>query len=539
MDLAERENRAREELLRTEQDMEELNRIGVALSSQRDLASLLNLILEKVRAITSADAGSLYLVEQTPDGQRRLRFKVTQNDSCEFPFQEFAMPLSETSLAGYVALHGAAVSIEDAYRLPADDPSTPYSFNAQYDERTGYRTRSVLALPMKNAKGEVLGVLQLINCKRDRAARLVTVKDVDREVIVFPPRAIRLASSLASQAAVAYENSRLYQDIEALFEGFVDASITAIEQRDPTTSGHSQRVSLMTVSLAGIVDQVDSGPYAAVRFTPEQMKEIRYAALLHDFGKVAVREEVLVKAKKLYPAQLEILQSRFDYARKDLEAHLHRQKLELVLAQGDSASPAEMARLEEEYRQKLRELDAHFQFILAANEPTVLPVGPTKSLAEIARETFRDPRGVECPLLSPEEVRFLSIPQGSLDEGERLQIESHVTHSFNFLLRIPWTRELKEIPWIARAHHEKLNGTGYPHRLTAPDIPLQAKIMTICDIYDALFVADRPYKRSVPEQRALEILDMSVRDHELDADLFRLFVDAHIYRLIQKRAGES
>jgi HD-GYP domain-containing protein (c-di-GMP phosphodiesterase class II) len=534
IELAQRERQAREELARAEQDMEELNRIGVALSAQHELGALLALIVEKARSITSADAGSLYLVEESPEGRPQLRFKVTQNDSCPFPFQEFAMAISETSMAGYVALRGQAVQVDDAYEVE-QTAERPYRFNPEFDQRSGYRTRSMLSLPMKNAKGEVLGVLQLINCKRDRAVRLTSTEIVEREVQPFPERAVRLASSLASQAAVAYENSRLYQDIEALFEGFVHAAVTAIEQRDPTTSGHSLRVSTMTVSLAEVVDRAGAGPYAGVRFTPEQMKEIRYAALLHDFGKVAVREEVLVKAKKLYPAQLDILRYRFDYARKELEAHTEREKLELVRAHEGRVPEAELERLEAEYQGKLEELENHYNFVLAANEPTVLPAGQFDRLVEIARQTYRDPRGGEHPLLTPDEVRYLSIPQGSLDDEERKQIESHVVHSFNFLMRIPWTREFKGIPWIARAHHEKLNGTGYPYRLTEPEIPVQAKIMTICDIFDALYAADRPYKKSVAADRALEILEMSVRDHELDSHLFQMFVEARVFQLIQKK----
>jgi hypothetical protein len=197
---------------------------------------------------------------------------------------------------------------------------------------------------------------------------------------------------------------------------------------------------------------------------------------------------------------------------------------------------SELERLEAEFRRKLEELEAHYNFIVAANEPTVLPEGQFDRLAVIARETYRDPRGGEHQLLTPDEVRYLSIPKGSLDDEERRQIESHVVHSFNFLMRIPWTREIRGIPWIARAHHEKLNGTGYPYRLTENEIPVQAKIMTICDIFDALYAADRPYKKAVPAERALEILDMSVRDQELDPHLFQMFVEARVFQLIQKRA---
>jgi HD-GYP domain-containing protein (c-di-GMP phosphodiesterase class II) len=535
IELTERERGAREDLARAERETEELNRIGVALSETHDVSVLLQLILAKAREITGADAGSLYLVEETrgeANGsaaeEPRLRFKLTQNDSRQFPFTEYLLPIREDSMAGYSALRGEVIAIDDAYRVARD---RPYRLNLRYDEETGYRTKSILTLPMKNGRGEVLGVLQLINCKRNREAKLLTAEDVKREAQPFPQRAIRMALSLASQAAVAYENSKLYQDIETLFEGFVQAAVTAIEQRDPTTSGHSHRVSTMTVGLAQIVDRASTGPYADTRFTPEQMKEIRYAALLHDFGKVGVREEVLVKAKKLYPAQISVLQNRFDYVRKDLEARTEKKKFRAVLESQREEALSEVERLDHDLERRLAELDEAFGVIQLANEPTLMPAGKFDRLFEIARLSYRDPRGAEHPLLTPDEVRFLSIPRGSLDSSEREQIESHVVHSFNFLMQIPWTKEIRHIPSIARAHHEKLDGSGYPNRLKGVEIPVQARMMTICDIFDALSAADRPYKKAVPAERALAILESAVRESELDPELFKLFLDAKVFQL--------
>jgi HD-GYP domain-containing protein (c-di-GMP phosphodiesterase class II) len=540
VDVNQRERAVREDLNRAEKEREELNRIGVALSSTHDVGALLEMILGKTREITAADAGSLYVVETAPreNGgsgklERRLRFKLTQNDSKQFLFAEYTLPISEDSLAGYAALHGEVIALDDAYAIPA---GCPYRFNARYDRETGYHTRSLLTVPMKNPRGEVTGVVQLLNCKRNPSARLLTETDLDREAQPFPPHAVRLAESLASQAAVAYENGRLYQDIEALFEGFVQAAVTAIEQRDPTTSGHSLRVSRMTVGLAEIVDRSETGPYRGTHFTRDQMKEIRYAALLHDFGKVGVREEVLVKAKKLYPVQLEVIQSRFDYARKELEARYEREKFQALLESKRDEALRTVARLDQEFRRRTEELDDAFAAIAEANEPTVLPSEKFERLFEIARRSYRDPRGSERPLLSADEVRFLSIPRGSLDPGERQQIESHVLHSFHFLMQIPWTREIREIPDIARAHHEKMNGTGYPYRLKGQEIPLQARMMTICDIFDALAAADRPYKRAVSPDHALDILKESVQRNELDAEVFELFLQGRIYELDHIRA---
>jgi HD-GYP domain-containing protein (c-di-GMP phosphodiesterase class II) len=538
MELQAKQEKAFVDLARTEREMEQLHEIGIALSATRDANAVLELILTKAREITGADAGSIYLIEEkraegemNGDVQQFLRFKMSQNDSVELPKREMVMPISESSIAGFVGMHGTVINLHDAYHVP---PSAPYHLNEQVDRELGYRTRSLLTLPMKNAKGEVLGVLQLINCKKNPKTKLTRPEMVARQVQPFSVRLVQFALSLASQAAVSYENSKLYQDIETLFEGFVQASVTAIEQRDPTTSGHSHRVSDMTCGLAEAVDRTPGGAYGDVRFTTEQMKEIRYAALLHDFGKVAVREEVLVKAKKLYPGQLETVQTRFDYAKMELEARYEKKKFDLVLRHGTEGAHQEIAELARELRLKVEELADAFRFVSKANEPTVMPEGNFERLISIGKLSFPNPRGGELALLTPEEIRFLSIPKGSLDNSERLQIESHVVHSFNFLMQIPWTREIRGIPAIARAHHEKLNGTGYPRQLKSEQIPVQAKIMTVCDIFDALSAADRPYKKAVSPERALEILELSVRDNELDPVLFQLFVDAKIYQLLHK-----
>ena len=534
IELAERERVSREALEDAEREREQLNEIGVALSSQRDIQALLNLILAKAREITRADAGSLYLIEDQGEGKRHLRFMLTQNDSVEFPFKEFILPLAEDSMAGYTALRGEVLNFADAHSLP---PELPFHFNDRYDRESGYRTRSLLTLPMRNAKSEVLGVLQLINSKRNPVERLRSEADVAKQVQPFHPRSVRLALSLASQAAVAYENRKLYNDIQTLFEGFVSAAVTAIEQRDPTTSGHSLRVATYTEGLAAIVDRTESGPYGAARFDPEQMKEIRYAALLHDFGKVGVREDVLVKAKKLYPLQMDLVKQRFDYIRKEMEANMVRRKLQVFLERDRGDALAEIARLSEDFDQRVARLQDYFDFVREVNEPTLMEQGEFRKLREIAQQYFVDTAGVEKPYLNSDEMRLLSIPRGSLDASERQQIESHVIHTFNFLSQIPWTKELQRVPQIARAHHEKLNGQGYPYKLRGDEIPLPTKMMTICDIFDALTAADRPYKRAVPIDRALDILDDCVRANEIDSDLFRLFRESKVYERVMPPAA--
>jgi HD-GYP domain-containing protein (c-di-GMP phosphodiesterase class II) len=511
-------------------ELETLNKIGVALSTERNPDALLELILTKSREITGCDAGSLYLVEEITEGAKHLVFKLTQSDSHSVPFRQFTLPIDTRSIAGYAAATGNILNIKDAYRIR----NLPFRVNRDFDQKFGYRTKSMLTVPMKNQKDEVIGVLQLINAKRNPAVRLATRQIVHREVIPFSERSQELASSLASQAAVALENSLLYREIENLFEGFVKASVLAIESRDPTTFGHSERVAKLTVGLAEAVDRSDTGPYRDIHFTLQDIREIRYASILHDFGKVGVREEVLVKAKKLYPSQIEFINKRFQYIRKVLELDALRKKLDHVLTNGNQNYEPFFAEIESAENRELQQLDEFFSHVLQANEPTVLPVKTSEKLVETAGWTFQDPSGPTEPLLTAEELRFLTIPKGSLDPEERVQIESHVIHSFRFLSQIPWTKELKRIPLIAKAHHEKLDGSGYPYHMKAEEIPFQAKMMTISDIFDALTARDRPYKRAVPIERALDIIGQEVKSQLLEPTLFQLFVDAKIFQITAK-----
>jgi HD-GYP domain-containing protein (c-di-GMP phosphodiesterase class II) len=519
--------RARSEAANRSREIGELTRIGVALGTERDLKTLLELILTQARRITTSDAGSLYLVETGDQGQKRLRFRITQTYSKpDAPFVEFTIPVDRSSLAGYTAVTGEPLVIDDAYFLP---PDVEYSINRSFDERHGYRTKSMLVLPMKDHKEEVIGVLQLINRKRHAEAVLAAPADVEHQVVPYSRRTVELVTALAGQAAVAIENSRLYEEIERLFEGFVKAAVHAIEQRDPTTFGHSGRVANMTVGLASVVDRAEDGAYRAVTFTREQIKEIRYAGLLHDFGKVGVREQVLIKAKKLYPLHLDLIRQRHHFVKRTAEREFWRKRAEFLESHDRKDYAPFLRALEEEHAREMVALDGFLDAVLSANEPTVLPTGRFEALLQVARRTYEDPTGRPHPYLTEEEMRYLTIPKGSLDETERLEIESHVTHTYRFLQQIPWTRELQDIPMIAYGHHEKLDGKGYPRRVTGEAIPIQTRMMTISDIYDALSAADRPYKAAVAPARALDIMADEVRAGQLDQELFRLFVDGKVF----------
>lgn len=507
-------------------ELREVSEVGIALSAERDHSVLLTTILTKARELSRSDAGSLYLLDEVDD-QKVLRWTLAQNDSIDVgSFEEKILPITRRSLAGYVALTGETLVIDDAYNLPAD---AEYTINRSFDEENHYLTRSMLVFPMTNHVGELIGVLQLINRKRQGAPSRLTAVNVPQEVISFDRDTIELMRSLAGQAAVSVENNLLYESIERLFEGFVTAAVTAIEQRDPTTSGHSFRVADLTVELAKTIDGITEGEYREIRFTADQVREIRYASLLHDFGKVGVREQVLVKQKKLYPMQLDTIRSRFEFVMKSVESEASKRKVDFLLKYGREGFDEFSARLDAETKQEIERLQKDFSIVAQSNEPTVLPEGDFQYLQQLATRDYLDIRGERRNLVLPEEARILSIRKGNLDATERSEIESHVTHTFHFLEKIPWTKDLISVPNIAYAHHEKLNGRGYPRKLTAAEIPIQSRMMTISDIYDALTASDRPYKRAISTDRALDILKMEVGEGLLDTSVVNVFIDAKVY----------
>ena len=498
--------------------------IGRALASEKDSDKLLSLILTQARALTGADGSSIY----TRDRDGELYFRLWQNASTTMTANAQKTAVGRDSVAGYVARSGETVLLDDAYAIPA---TAPYKFNPVSDNAIRYRTKSLLTLPLTNKGGEVVGVLQLINRKGRSDILLRTADDVAAYVQPFDARSKQLAQALAGQAGVAIENSMLYNDIEHLFEGFIKASVQAIEARDPSTAGHSFRVANFTERLAEAVDRCDLPGLRDLRFSRAQLREIRYAALLHDFGKVGVREDVLVKAKKLHPQQLEILKQRFRYARLSVAHAAHRKLLDLI-ASGDH-DPTTLKTRQRELEQTVSEeqarLERHLFTVLRANEPSVMHASVPMELREVLAYSFPDGETL-LPLLHDFEFDDLTLPKGSLTAQERVEIESHVTHTFEFLSLIPWTRDLARLPEYAYAHHEKLDGSGYPRGLSQAEIPIPARMMTISDIYDALTAPDRPYKLAVSSERALDILGAEARANKIDATLLQVFIESEAYR---------
>lgn len=469
--------------------------VAKAMAAAHSLDELLPLILREAARVVEADRCSLFIVDRH---RNELWSRVAQGAK-----QEIRVPLGQ-GIAGSVAQSGEVINLLDAY----EDPR----FQRDWDVKTNYRTRSVLCVPMRDTRGDVTGVIQALNAEGG----------------VFDAEDEELLIALGGQAAQAIENAMLHEEIRGLFEGFVQASVMAIESRDPTTAGHSGRVASLTVSLAEAAEQVSSGPFKDLTFSSEQIQEIRYASLLHDFGKIGVREPVLVKAEKLYPHELEVLKQRFEIARKDRQLASMVRRVDAVKLRGEREFVAIEQEENERLARELKEIDDAMDFVLQCNRPTVLAQGGFEKLTGLSAMSFNDSRERPQMLLTPAEVQVLSIPRGSLSATERREIESHVTHTFRFLAQIPWTRTLKRVPEIAYAHHEKLDGKGYPRAIAAEQIPVQSKMMAISDIYDALTASDRPYKKAVPHELALDILKKESEGGQLDRELFRIFVEADV-----------
>jgi HD-GYP domain-containing protein (c-di-GMP phosphodiesterase class II) len=524
--LVQERHNLKENLALSYMEIRRLTKVGQYLATERDFDTLIALILKEARELVGTDAGSIYVTERKRGEKPKfLRFKKS---GMNLDGKEFLLAIDSNSIAGHVAFTGKPLLIDDVYALTGNEE---YRFNYDYDKNSNYYSKSMLVIPMKNHREEVIGVLQLINKKRDPEKKSLTVEEMKGdEVIPFTQKCLELVSALAGQAAVSIENNELYNDISNLFEGFVKASVTAIEQRDPTTSGHSFRVAEYTVALAEVIDGVSNGIYSSQKFSRDQLKEIRYASLLHDFGKVGVREKVLVKAKKLYENEFELIQWRYHLIRKQIEHEYALKKLNFLKEKGEKQFHEYEMLIDAELNEKIRQIEEIRTRISEANEPNLLEEASQLNLQEIAQRSFSFD-GQTIPFLQNNELVSLIVRRGNLGELERLEIESHVSHTYSFLIQIPWTADLMNVPQIAHAHHEKLNGSGYPKKLQEQEIPIQSKMMTISDIYDALTAPDRPYKKSVPLERAIDILKMEAKENRLDVDLLQVFIESKIFEV--------
>jgi HD-GYP domain-containing protein (c-di-GMP phosphodiesterase class II) len=509
---------ARFSVMLSEAEFKELSRIGIALMGEHDRKALLRLIVAQCKQLTHSDGCGLLLLIEDEKGNRWLRPVLYGFDSIDADFLDPSTryPVDERSVIGHATLAREPVVISDAYDLP---PEALFEMNLAFDVRYGYRRRSMLAIPMIDQLDRVLGILVCINRKTDPNAKITGKEDADRYVIDYSNREVRLTQMLASHAAVAIENARLYAQVQSILESFVQASVSAIDLRDPATAGHSLRVAALVGGLAAAVERKEDGPYRDVHFTSKQMRELRFAALLHDFGKIAVREDLLLKAKKLPPTLWERIDARFDLIGRTMELESCRAHA------GSSAAHVDGALVG-----RLKELDRLRQVVRTANEPTVLDAPTATELLAIARCTYERPDGTVAPYLTPEELHYLQLPKGTLDDRERAEVESHVTATRRFLSNVPWTDDLKDMVTYAYGHHELLNGKGYPERLRGDQIPLQTRLIAVADVFDALTASDRTYKPAVSPETALEMLRAEAAAGRLDAELVKVMDESESYR---------
>jgi HD-GYP domain-containing protein (c-di-GMP phosphodiesterase class II) len=532
-----------------------LNRIGTALSDVRALKELLGVVLTEARNIMDADAGSIYIIERGRGGgsslsgrkvlgrverrtnavavkradagtqQLRMRFAAAQNDSVEIPFEEIVFPANIESIAGYAAITGEIIALDDVHVPPE---GAPYRFNKSIDEKYGYRTVSMLTVPLKNTLDEVVGIVQLINKKHDPLKRLEASESA--QVIPFSDEDIELAMSLGSQAGVAIENVRLMDAISHLFERFVIACIQAVEQRDPATAGHSGRVDRLTMSLAEEVNRDSTGAFKDLTLSDAELVELHYAALLHDFGKIGVREHVLTKAEKLYPAQAQAILFRSEVIRRELRLDSLEREARLF-AEGKPAD-AVLQELRQHLAAKLEKLDDEVEFVRQHIKPVFLTDEAQARLDSIYQNPWRIGED-DYPLIDEAEYKSLCTKRGTLNPEERKEIENHVAASWKFLKQIPWTEDLARVPEIAGQHHEKMKGGGYPNGVPAADTPLGSRLIAVADVFDSLTASDRPYKPAIPLERALQILQSMADEGDLDPQVVALFQQTRVWEKLK------
>jgi len=513
-----------------EQQILNLANIGLALSKEKDMNRLLEMILLEAKRIANSDGGTLYMM--TDDG--RLRFEIMMTDSLDFhmggtsgkdiPFYPVKLYTDEgepnkSMIAAYVGLTGETVNITDAYKAKGFD----FSGTKMFDEKTNYRSKSFLTVPLKNHEDEIIGVLQLLNAQAQKS----------KKIISFTSEIQKMVEALASQAAVAITNKNLIKDLENLFESFIKLIASAIDAKSPYTGGHCARVPEITMMLAEAVQQTKDGPFADVAFSEKEMYELKIAAWLHDCGKVATPEFVVDKSTKLETIydRVHELEARFGILRRDEE--IKRLKKELKFERDDSLSLEEKAErvkdLQRGYRKTLRHLKSDLEFVKESNVGGEFMSGDKKDrVHQIANYRWK-PNGKVENFLSENEVYNLTIPRGTLTPEERKVINDHIVVTINMLEELPYPKHLQNVPEFAGGHHEKLDGTGYPMGLMKDEMTVQARIMAIADIFEALTAKDRPYKKGKTLSQAMRILGFMKNDAHIDVDLFDIFVKEKIY----------
>ena len=513
-----------------EKQISNLASIGLALSKEKDMNKLLEMILLEAKRIANSDGGTLYMM--TDDNC--LRFEILMTDSLDFhmggtsgkeiPFYPVKLYTDDgepnnSMIAAYVGLTGETVNIKDAYKAKGFD----FSGTKMFDEKTGYHSQSFLTVPLKNHEDEIIGVLQLLNAQKAKSNTIISFKS-DIQTMV---------EALASQAAVAITNKNLIKDLENLFESFIKLIASAIDAKSPYTGGHCARVPEITMLLANAVQETKDGPFADIAFNEKEMYELKIAAWLHDCGKVATPEFVVDKSTKLETIydRVHEVETRFGVIKRDVE--IKRLKKELKIERNESLSLKEkldkIKSLQREYRKTVRILKNDLEFVQESNVGGEFMSGDKKDrVHQIANYRWK-PNGKMENFLSEDEIYNLTIPRGTLTPEERKVINDHIVVTINMLEELPYPKHLKNVPEFAGGHHEKLDGTGYPKGLIKDEMTVQARIMAIADIFEALTARDRPYKKGKTLSQAMRILGFMKNDAHIDVDLFEIFVKEKIY----------
>lgn len=504
--------------------LEQLNSIGAALSAERDINRLLENILVAAKTITRADGGTLYRV--TDDGM--LRFEIMRTTSLKYylggttgtPIPFYPIQLykdgepNHTMVAAYAALTGKTVSIADAYTAEGFD----FTGTRAFDAKTGYRSKSFLTVPMKNHDHEIIGVLQLINCKHALTGEIIPFSSSDQ----------RLAESLASQAAIALTNRMLIIQLEQLFESFINVMNTAIDEKSPYTGGHCQRVPTLTMLLAEAVNETAEGPLKNFQLTEKDRYELKIAGLMHDCGKVTTPVHVVDKATKLETIydRIHLLDTRFEVLKRDAEIEMLRRR-NTLLETGDKIDAVEE---EARFRDLVRRYDEDRSFLRACNiGGERMRDADIERVQRIAQYRWRDAAGHEASFLTEDELNNLTIRAGTLTEQERKIINHHIVATIKMLETLPWPKHLTNVPEYAGGHHERMDGKGYPRGLTRDQMSVQARCMGIADIFEALTAKDRPYKKGKTLSESLQILGRLRENGHVDPDLFDVFVRRKVY----------
>ncbi|HYT46884.1 MAG TPA: HD domain-containing phosphohydrolase [Burkholderiales bacterium] len=494
------------------QRLEQLNSIGASLSAERDINRLLEAILAAAKTITRADGGSLYRLTE----ERTLRFEIVRTSSLEYylggtsgnPVPFYPIQLykdgkpNHSMVAAYAALTGKTVNIADAYTAEGFD----FSGTRAFDSKTGYRSKSFLTVPMRNHENEAIGVLQLINAQDPRSG----------EIVAFSASDQRLAESLASQAAIALTNRMLINQLEQLFESFINMINSAIDEKSPYTGGHCQRVPVLTMLLAEAVNETKAGPLSNFNMNEKDRYELKIAGLLHDCGKVTTPVHVVDKATKLEAIydRIHLIDTRFEVLKRDLELESLKKKI------GGK-----------QLRDRLRELEDDCRFLHACNiGGERMRDEDVERVRRIGQYRWRDISGHEANFLTDDEVKNLTIRAGTLTPEERQIINHHIVATIKMLEALPWPKHLAKVAEYAGGHHERMDGKGYPRGLTREQMSVQARCMGIADIFEALTAKDRPYKKGKTLSESLEILGRMKLNHHVDPDLFDIFVRRKVYR---------